>query len=289
MLRKYNINTEVIYNVKRPNRENYQSHKRQFRDLEHVRKTTHFLELLAGMTKRELVARYKNTLFGFLWVVINPLMQMLVIGFIFRFFIKEPIENYYLYLLVGLLVWNFFSLSLSKATPSIVNERNLIKKAKFPREVIPLSIILSNFTHLLIAFSILLVPVLFLGILSVHNIPRLIEGIILLLSFTTGLSLLTSALDVRFRDMNFFVQAILVVWFYATPVVYSIQVIPHQLIWIWRLNPMTSIVQLFQNALVSAPPPGIGMLLSNVAVITFIAIAGISTFKKEGKNFDDWV
>ena len=70
--------------------------------------TRHFLELLLRMTEKELRARYKNTLFGFLWIVVNPLLQMLVIGFIFRLFIKEPIKNYFLYLPVGLLVWNFF-------------------------------------------------------------------------------------------------------------------------------------------------------------------------------------
>src|SRR3989304_8777518 len=113
-------------------------------------KSKQFIELLTVMTEKELKARYKNTFFGFLWIVVNPLLQMLVIGFIFRLFIKEPIENYYLYLFAGLLVWNFFSISLTKATPSIVSERSLIKKANFPRSVIPLSIILSNLIHLLL-------------------------------------------------------------------------------------------------------------------------------------------
>ncbi len=271
MLNKYNTNIHPDYIQKRKD------------------KILHFSELLQGMVKRELVTRYKNTLFGFLWVVINPLLQMFVIGFVFRFFIKDPIQNYYLYLLIGLLIWNFFSLSLSKATPSIVNERNLIKKARFPREVIPLAIILSNFTHLLIAFGILLVPIILTGILSISNFPRLIEGVILLLSFTTGLSLLTSALNVRFRDINFFVQAILIIWFYATPIVYSINVIPHNLIWIWRLNPMTSVIQLFQNALISAPAPGIAMFTSNSLVTLTVLYLGIKTFKKESRNFDDWV
>jgi ABC-type polysaccharide/polyol phosphate export permease len=255
----------------------------------HINDVRHFYELLIGMTKKELTARYKNTFFGFLWVVINPLMQMSVIGFVFRFFIKEPIANYYFYLLAGLLTWNFFSLSLSKATPSIVNERNLIKKAKFQREVIPLSIILSNFSHLLVAFAILLIPICSIGIFSIYNIPRLILGIILLFTFTTGLSLLTSALNVKFRDINFFVQAILIIWFYATPIVYSITVIPHNLIWIWRLNPMTSIIQLFQNSLASAPPPGPAMLTSNIIVIIIITILGIRIFINESKFFDDWV
>ena len=119
----------------------------------------HFFNLLWGMTDKEFRVRYKNTLFGFLWIVINPLLQMFVIGFIFRFFIKDPIPNYFLYLLTGLLVWNFFSLSISKTTPLIVNERTLIKKAKFPKEVLPLSVILSNFIHLLIAFALLIIPV----------------------------------------------------------------------------------------------------------------------------------
>lgn len=263
--------------------------KKYFFDISHKDKIPHFWELLTEMTKRELTARYKNTLFGFLWVVINPLMQMFVIGFVFRFFISEPIENYYFYLLVGLLVWNFFSLSLSKATASIVNERSLIKKAKFPNEIIPLSIILSNLVHLLIAFGILLIPVTFTGILSISNFPRLIGAVVLLLAFTTGLSLITSALNVRFRDISFFVQAMLVIWFYATPVVYSIKIIPHELIWIWRLNPVTSIVQLFQNALVSAPPPGLAMLTSNISVTILIVILGINIFKKESRYFDDWL
>jgi lipopolysaccharide transport system permease protein len=248
-----------------------------------------YLDFLWFMTEKELKVRYKNTLFGFLWVIVNPLMQMIVIGFVFRFFIKEPINNYYLYLLVGLLLWNFFSLTLTKTTPSILNERNLIKKAVFPREIIPISIILSNLINLFIAFGLLLLPVAVLGLLSVTNFPRLLLGTFLLLTFTTGFSLLTAALNVRFRDINFFVQAILIVWFYATPIVYSIDVIPYRLMWLWRLNPMTVVVQLFQNGLVSAPAPGIAMIFSNTLIILAVTLVGIVTFRKESKNFDDWI
>src|SRR3989344_1682486 len=104
----------------------------------------HFWELLWSMTEKELQVRYKHTIFGFLWLIANPLLQMLIIGFIFPLFVKEPITHYSYYLFTGLLAWDFFFLSLSKATPSIVNERSLIKKSVFPRMVIPLSIILSN-------------------------------------------------------------------------------------------------------------------------------------------------
>ena len=249
----------------------------------------HFFDLLLGMTEKELKVRYKNTFFGFLWVVANPLLQMLVIGFIFRFFIKEPIAHYYFYLFTGLLIWNFFTLSLIKATPAIVYERSLIKKAKFPRSVIPLSIILSNLVHFLLALGLLFIPLFFIQTFSLAKMPHLIFGFLLLTTFTVGLSLLTSALNVRFRDVNFFVQALLMIWFYATPIIYTIFVIPRHLIWLWRLNPLTAVVQLFQYALVGATPPGPAMLLSNLLIICIVFILGIYVFQTESKNFDDWV
>ncbi len=253
------------------------------------RNIEHFFELLWGMTEKELRARYKYTIFGFLWLVANPILQMLIIGFVFTFFMKEPVEHYYYFLFTGLLVWNFFSLSLTKATPSIVNERSLIKKAYFPRAVIPLSILLSNFIHFALAFLLFLMPILFLGTVSLTTLPYLIGAIGFLVLFTSGLSLLTCALNVRFRDVNFFVQAILMLWFYATPIVYSLSQMPANLLWLWRFNPMTSILQLFQHALLGAPAPGPAMLASNITVMMIITALGILVFRDESKTFDDWV
>ena len=252
-------------------------------------KTQHFLELLWGMTEKELRARHKYTVFGFLWLVANPILQMLIIGFIFTFFMKEPVTHYYYFLFIGLLVWNFFSLSLTKATPSIVFDRFLIKKAAFPRAVIPLSIILSNFIHFVLAFLLFLIPVLFLGTFPLFRIPLLLIAYCLLLIFTTGISLLTSALNVRYRDVNFFIQAILILWFYATPIVYSLSQMPRNLLWLWRFNPLTSVLQLFQHALLGAVPPGPAMLTSNIFVIIITFMLGIAVFKQESKTFDDWL
>jgi lipopolysaccharide transport system permease protein len=249
----------------------------------------HFWELLLAMTEKELRARYKHTVFGFFWLVANPILQMLVIGFVFTFFMKEPIANYYFYLFTGLLIWNFFSLSLTKTTPCIVFERSLIKKAAFPRAVIPLSIILSNLVHLLAAQVLFLIPVSILGTLSFATILYCLIAYVLLITFTVGFSLLSCALNVWFRDINFFVQAILVVWFYATPIVYSFATIPNTYIWLWRLNPMTSILQLFQHAFIQYPPPGLAMLGINVAIIAITFICGIWMFSRKNKYFDDWV
>jgi ABC-2 type transport system permease protein len=248
-----------------------------------------FFELLWAMTDKELRTRYKYTFLGFLWLVIIPLLQMLIIGFVFTFFMKQPVKNYYYYLFVGLLVWNFFATSLTKATPSIVFERTLIKKSKFPRLVIPLSIITSNLINLVLAMLIFFVPVLLLGTLIPASLYLIPVALLLLIIFTTGICLLTSALDVRFRDVNFFVQALLIVWFYATPIVYMLSSVPYKYYWLWRINPMTSIIQLFQYAFLNAPPPGIGMITINASINVVIFTLGVFIFRKESDNFDDWV
>lgn len=251
--------------------------------------TRHFFELLFTMTEKELRARYKHTVFGFFWLVANPLLQMLVIGFVFRFFMKDPILHYNYYLFVGLLVWNFFSLSLTKATPSIVFERSLIKKAVFPREVIPLSVLLSNAVHFFAALVLYTIPVAFLGTLTPASVLYIFCGLLLLFAFTVGISLLTTALNVRFRDVSFFVQALLIVWFYATPIIYSFSIIPRTYIWLWRFNPLTSVIQLLQHGFVGASPPGPAMLAANIFATAIVCVAGIVVFRKESKNFDDWV
>lgn len=254
-----------------------------------MEKWAHFKDLLWGITEKEIRARYKHTVFGFFWLVANPLIQMLVIGFIFTFLMKEPVRHYYYYLFIGLLTWNFFSVSLTKTTPSIVYERGLIKKAKFPHAIIPLSIILSNLVHFLIAVFLYTIPILFIGTMTLNSVFPIALAFLFLITFTVGLSLLTSALNTRFRDVNFFIQAMLVVWFYTTPVAYTLDLIPYKFYWIWRLNPLTSIVQLFQYGFVGAAQPGPLMLLSNGIIILLVFIAGIFVFQRESRMFDDWV
>ncbi|MFZ5845089.1 MAG: ABC transporter permease [Patescibacteria group bacterium] len=248
-----------------------------------------FWELLLGMTEKELRARYKYTVLGFLWLVLNPVLQMLIIGFIFTFFIKKPIEHYYYFLFTGLLIWNFFSLSLAKTTPSIVHERTLIKKAKFPRAVIPLSIILANFFHTLLAFIIFLIPVAFLGTFSFNKLPLLFISLLLLLAFTVGFGLLTAALNVRFRDVNFFTQALLIVWFYASPIIYPLSMIPAKIHWLWFINPLSSMLELSRVSLLGGEFHEKTTLWANMVFIVLTVLIGVVVFQKESANFDDWV
>lgn len=249
----------------------------------------HFRELLFIMTEKELRARYKYTLFGFFWIALNPLLQMLVVGFVFSFFIKEQVQNYYFFLFPGLLAWNFFSLSLTKTTPSILYERDLIKKADFPRSIIPLSIILSNLIHFLIAICLFSLIMILLGIFPLYRLPLLLVSILLLSIFTSGCCLLTTSLNVKFRDVNFFVQAILIIWFYATPILYPLSVIPQQHLWIWLFNPLTTVFQLIQFSLLGFPVIDLKQLVINSIFIIVITLIGARVFSMQNKYFDDWV
>lgn len=251
--------------------------------------TKQYIQLLVAMTVKDFKARYKRALFGFLWVVINPLLQMIIIATIFSFFINVQVQNYPLFLFIGLLVWNFFSLSLTKATPSIVNERSLIQKAKFSRNVIPLSIVLSNFLHLLVSFILLAIWVLLFGDLRLEHIILAPAILLWLLALTSGISLLTSSFNVRFRDVSFFLAAGLILLFYSTPILYPLTLIPQKFHVLFFFNPLTSIVQIMQYALAGYEFPDLNLLITNLIISSLLIIVGIISFRKKSLFFDDWV
>lgn len=247
----------------------------------------HYLDFLWAMTEKEIKARYKRAVFGFLWVVLNPVLQMLIIGFIFSFFIKIP--NYFLFLFTGLLPWQFFSLSLSKATPSFVYERALLQKAKFPVEAIPVSIILSNFVNLVISLILLLIYLALIRSVLFPQILLMVPAAFWLLLITIGTSLITSSLNVKYRDIGFFVRTLLTLWFYATPVLYSLEIIPLKLRQLFTLNPLTTIFELLHYSILGQGVLNRQLLVFNLISTLIIILVGVSVFRKESKYFVDWI
>lgn len=260
----------------------------------------YWLEFLISMTEKEIKARYRHAWLGFLWVGLNPLLQMLVIGLVFQFFVPVEVDNYFLFLFAGLLPWNFFSMSVIKATPSIVFERSLIQKAKFPREAIILSIVLSNLFHLIISLGLLVVVLVADKVFFDHYsitqlawyVARMIwlgPALVWLALLTSGLSLLTAAWNVQFRDVGFMVGAIIPLWFYATPIIYTVNLLPRQLQFLAYLNPMTAITQFFHFALLNqAPVEFIFWAMSFVSTLVVMGL-GVMVFYKEAPFFDDWI
>lgn len=253
-------------------------------------KQRHWVQFLLTMTKKEIKVRYKHTIFGFLWAVMNPLLQMAIIGTVFQFFVPVKVDNYFAFLFAGLLAWDFLSMTLSRTTPLYVHERSLLQKASFPREVIFLSHIFANMFHLVIAMGVFwLINTTILGQAVSWSVLCLPLAVLWLLVLAGGLSGLTGSLNVQFRDVDFMVRAILPLWLYATPVLYTIELIPNQWHWLFYFNPMVGVVELFRLSLLNLPVTDWGMLGVNALISVGCAVVGLVAFRKFSPHFVDWL
>lgn len=216
--------------------------------------------LLQNLVKRDLKVRYRNSVLGILWSLLNPLLMMAVFSLIFAKLIpREDIRQYAVFFLVGLLPWNFFSGSLMMGTVSIVADEALIKKILFPRELIPTAAVLSNLVNFLMAFLVLLVFLYTSGLnLSVYALwlPAIL---VTQMIFTLGLVLLFSALHVFYRDVIMILDVVLLAWFFLTPIVYPLDWLggartilgisfEPAVVMRW-LNPMASIIDGYRTVL----------------------------------------
>lgn len=215
--------------------------------------------LLQNLVVRDLKVRYKNSLLGVLWSLLNPLLMMVVFSLVFTIFRGGALRQYSVFFLVGLIPWNFFSSSVMGGTQAITTNANLIKKVYFPRELLPAATILSNLVNFLIALSVLLAFLYLSGLhLTVHAlwVPIILATQLI---FTFGLALLFSALHVFFRDVAMILEVVLLAGFFLTPIFYPLELysspiviagvdfVPAQLMrW---LNPMASIVDAYRTVL----------------------------------------
>ena len=249
----------------------------------------HYFDLLLEMTKREVKIKYKHASLGLMWSILQPILQMLIIGFIFSFFIKMDIKYYFLFLLSGILPWEFFLRSVTKCTTSYVDQRHIIQKAKFPLEIIVLSIIFSNLFDLLIALPILFLLGIFLVKIQLVYIFIYLIALLFFVIFTIGLSLLTSSLNVQYRDVKFITEAMLRLWFYVTPVVYSLSLIPDKFRLFFALNPLTVFFSYFQKLIIEQIALSSTVVFSNVLILLAIIALGIYQFNKRSDYFIDWL
>jgi len=253
-----------------------------------LRNLIYLYDLTFALASKELKSKYKSTAFGFLWIVINPLLQMLVLTIVFSFIIKIQIDNYPLFVFSGLLPWMFFSLSVQAGTSSLIANRDLIKKVPFPREILPISSVVA---HLFIFVLSLILLVMFVIIAAGLWFPLLflIPLVVLVALFAISLSLLLSSLDVYYRDVSFMLQAILVPWFYLTPILYPISFVPKLFLGFYQLNPMVGIITAFQAIFLGENMVAWSALGVSVLETVILLVVGFFVFKKRSKYFADWV
>lgn len=244
-----------------------------------------YRELLKTNIKKEIRGKYKGSWLGVLWTFLNPLLMLAVYAFVFPYILRVNVDNYTIFMIVALIPWNFFTTAIQSGTGSVVANGNILKKVYFPREIIPISITTSQLVNFLITCIIMAVFIIFSGVgFSVHV---LLFPLLVLIQYVLilGLTFILSALTVFVRDIDHFVSVILMLGFYATPIVYQGEMLPKKFQIFLKLNPMAQLVEAYRSILYYHRMPDMTMLiiwgLGSVALL----VIGYLIFKKLEKSF----
>lgn len=259
-----------------------------------------YRELVKNLVLRDLKARYKNSILGLLWSLLNPLFTMLVFTVVFTFMMpNNQISKFPVFLLCALLPWNFFQAALMGCTNSIVGNATLVKKVYFPREALPLSTVLSNFVNFLLALIVLFVMIWAFRIPLTRQILWLPVIMATQLAFTLGLGFILATMNVFYRDTGLILGVVLQAWFFLTPIIYPIDILPtqrsvlgltvniHRLTYI--LNPMASIISSYRVVLYHGARPALDFMLRTLVTGVAILVLGYMLFSRYSGTFGEEV
>lgn len=257
--------------------------------LNHLKELWSFRELLIALTLREIKVRYKQTLLGAAWAILQPAALTIIFTLIFGLILKVnsgPIP-YPIFAYSALLPWTFFSTAITFGSVSVINNSGLVTKVYFPREILPLSAIGAAFFDFIMA-SIVIIPLFVIyRIVPSAMVVYLLVLIPSLLIFTTGVVMFMSTVNVLFRDVKFVIPLLLQVWFYLTPIIYSQNQIPERYQLFFLINPLTSQIESFRKILVLNEAPNIVDLSYSVLSSIMVFIAGYLFFRLKEKVFAD--
>ncbi len=250
-----------------------------------------YRELIYFFTWRDLKVRYKQTLLGASWAILQPVLTMVVFSIFFGGLAKVPSDGvpYPIFSYTALLPWTLFSKALQDASRSLVSSANIISKVYFPRLILPISSTLAGLVDFMIAFVVLLLMMVFYGIRPTANIWLLPLLILLALVTAIGVSLWLSALNVMYRDVGHMIPFLNQFWMYITPIAYSSSIVPEKWKFLYALNPLAGVVEGFRWALLgTGEGPGITLLISSCIAI-LITISGLFYFRRMERKFADLV
>lgn len=245
-----------------------------------------YREMIFSLVKRDLKGRYKGSALGFLWTFLNPLFQLAVYTMVFSIIMRMGIKDYYLFLFVALIPWIFFSTSLSGGASCIMTQQDMVKKIYFPREVLPISYVTSQFINMLLSFIVIFVVLIFAGyrlnLLAILCLPvvMVVEYILAL-----GLTMIMCALTVYLRDLEYVLGIITMAWQFLTPIMYSMDYVPEKYRWVFSLNPMTYVIVAYRDILYYGKVPELKNLLSAIVIGIIALVIGWLVFERLQKHF----
>ncbi len=245
-----------------------------------VKNIFYFRHALWSLSIAQLRSRYAGSLLGIFWAVINPLLIMSAIAFVFTQVFKAGIANYPFFVLSGIIPWMFFSNALSEAPASILNRQGIMRQYNVPVVIFPLASVIANFLNFLIGWVVMYPIFLFFNpkiIILAWLLPLIF---VLLLCLTAGLCLALSVLNIIFRDIEHLLSVVLMFWFWVTPVFYSMAMVPAQFHWIYNVNPLTPYIAFYQKIIFEGVLPGPAVFIQVVLFAMASLSLGLAIFIK---------
>lgn len=227
----------------------YDSSQRPHPFIEEFLSLLKYRELVYQFTARTITARYKRSVIGVAWTILNPLATMIVLTLVFSQIFRFKVEYYPVYVLSGLMAWNFFSHTTSAAMGEMIWSGGLLNRIYVPKSVFAVSAIGTGLVNLGLSFIPLLLITIVLGVRITPALLVVPFSVLLLSIFALGVGLLLATAAVFFADMVPVYEVLLTIWFYATPIIYPVDILPKQLLWLFALNPMLYLVQIFRDPL----------------------------------------
>jgi len=250
-----------------------------------------FREILYFLVWRDVKVRYKQTIIGVAWAILQPLMTMMIFTVIFGNFAKMPSDGlpYSIFAYAALLPWNYFSQAISRSGLSLVGEANLLMKVYFPRLIIPLASVVAPLIDFFVSFLVLLVMIAWFGIAPGWNVLCLPVFLLLALMTALAVGLWLSPLNVRYRDIGHTIPFLIQFWLYASPVAYPVSLVPEKWRLLYSLNPMAGVIEGFRWALLGKQSPAFGVIAVSAAMVVALLLGGIVFFKRMERTFADLV
>ena len=250
-----------------------------------------YRELILFLTWRDLKVRYKQTLFGASWAILQPFLTMVVFSIFFGNLAEIPSDGvpYPIFSFTALLPWTLFSKALQDASKSLVASSHMITKIYFPRMILPLSAVLAGLVDFFIAFAVLIGMMFYFGIMPTANVWMLPLFLLLALITAIGVGLWLSALNVLYRDIGYVIPFLTQFWMFITPIAYPSSMVPEKWQAIYAINPMAGVVDGFRWALMgTGQPPGLMTLVSSLVAVVLL-ISGMFFFRRMERLFADMV
>lgn len=254
-----------------------------------IYKLYEYRQLLKSNVRKEVRGKYKGSFLGVLWSFVNPLLMTLIYAIVFPFILKNSQEHYVTYLVIGILPWNFFTTVIAQGTTTILCNAGIIKKVYFPREILPISVATSGLINFIISFPIILIFLLVSRIGFSYYILFVPLIILTEYIFLLGIIFITSAIEVYIRDAEYIINFFINMLFYATPVLYSADLFPKKMSWIFKFNPMATIIESFRDVLFYKSMPPVKMLLIVLFMCIILLFVGIKIFQKLERGFAEEV